>query len=135
MSTEYETTVHVERHCSTSSVAKRDDCPFCLGLYVGDLEPLERVNADLLAALELIGHTLETDMSNLTPAQVLAEVRAIFTAKARAAIAQAKGEPACCESLAGWALAWHRYSAHGGPYPLRPRKARAAIEAAEKGDA
>ena len=37
----------------------------------------------------------------------------------------------CCESLTGRALAWHRYSAHGGPYPRRPRKARAAIAAVE----
>ncbi len=27
----------------------------------------------------------------------------------------------CCEGLKGWGLAWHRYAAHGGPYPRRSR--------------
>ena len=38
----------------------------------------------------------------------------------------------CCEGLAGWALAWHHYSAHGGPYPRRSRKAKAANAKAEE---
>lgn len=32
--------------------------------------------------------------------------------------------PRCCEELKGWALAWHIYSAHGGPYPRKSEKER-----------
>ena len=36
------------------------------------------------------------------------------------------GSSICCEGLTGWSLAWHRYSAHGGPYPRRSRRQREA---------
>ncbi len=32
----------------------------------------------------------------------------------------------CCKGLKGWSLAWHRYSAHGGPYPRKSEKQRKA---------
>lgn len=46
----------------------------------------------LLSALEHIGRILDTDQTNLPAAMTLGEIRAIFTAQARAAILAAKGD-------------------------------------------
>ena len=46
----------------------------------------------LLSALEHIGSILDTDPTNLPAEMTLTEIRAIFTAKARAAVKAAKGD-------------------------------------------